>query len=210
MQQAINLISDANIANAVWTATDRSLTTSPGGEGISVNDIVVGVWNNPTRTITATPTGAALASDLLTANSSIASIKGKTDQLTLANIASQIWSNNSRTLTSSTSGGISQQELQAGLATFGVATSTNITNAVTTLTTNINELNDISVNDLLNTVIEGTYTLVQVIRLLAAEASGNDIRSGSNVTFLGIDGVTPRISAACADTGKTITVRNGA
>jgi hypothetical protein len=202
-----DLLTLSAITNAIWNAATRSLTTSSGGSGATADE----VWAYANRTITAVPTGTALASDLLTANSNISSIKGKTDLLTLTAIANQVWTNTARTLTSSSSGGgITAQDLQAGLTTYGVATSANITAALTTLTTDINQLNDISVNDLLNTVIEGTYTLVQIIRILAAEAAGNESRNGSIVTDVGLDGMTPRLVASCADTGRTITTRNGA
>jgi hypothetical protein len=190
------------ISDYIWlTATSRTLTSQGSGGGATITEISSLLDSKQLATLAVI---ASLSSDMLTANGNISSIKGKTDLLTLAAIANQVWTNASRTLTSSPSGGITTQDLQAGLTSYGVATSANITVALTTLTTDINQLNDISVNDLLNTVIEGTYTLVQIIRLLASEAAGNGSKTDNTITYKSLDGSKNRITATCTDTSRSV------
>jgi hypothetical protein len=193
------------IIDGVWTADERSLTESPTGEGISVSDIVTGVWSAPVKVVTGIPAGYALSSDMQSVLSYLLSIKGSTDNLTVDGIAARTWTIGNRTLTSSTSGGITAQELQDGLRTFGAATSANITSALTTLTTQLNSLNDISVDEIMDSIIESTYTLKHVLRLLASESAGNGTKINNTIIYTSLDGTKNRIAANCTETTRTVT-----
>ena len=60
-----------------------------------------------------------------------------------------------------------------------------------------------------NEVLDGTYTRIQVERILAAVLAGNRTRSGGIDTFRGLDGSTPRLITTLAPDGRTVINRDG-
>lgn len=60
-----------------------------------------------------------------------------------------------------------------------------------------------------NEIIDGTYTRVQVERIIAAVLAGTRTRSGGIDTFRGLDGSTPRLITTLAPDGRTVINRDG-
>jgi len=60
-----------------------------------------------------------------------------------------------------------------------------------------------------NEVLDGTYTRIQVERILAAVLAGNRTRSGGIDTFRGLDGSKPRLITTLAPDGRTVINRDG-
>ena len=58
-------------------------------------------------------------------------------------------------------------------------------------------------------VIEGTYTRLQVMRILAAVLAGTRANANDVDTFTGLDGATARVVASVSSTGRTITTLDG-
>ena len=58
-------------------------------------------------------------------------------------------------------------------------------------------------------VIEGTYTRLQVMRILAAVLAGTRANANYVETFTGLDGATARVVASVSSTGRTITTLDG-
>jgi hypothetical protein len=63
-------------------------------------------------------------------------------------------------------------------------------------------------DDIFDYTIEGSFTLKQILRLLAAQAAGNDVRSGSTKYLKSLDGTKNRISYTTTTTSRTVNGRD--
>lgn len=71
------------------------------------------------------------------------------------------------------------------------------------------EVEVLSAPDFSNEVIEGTYTRIEIERMIAAVLFGNESRTTSVTTFTGLDGATPRVIASISSSGRNVTSRDG-
>lgn len=71
------------------------------------------------------------------------------------------------------------------------------------------EFEAVSDVDFNNSIVEGTFTRLEIERMIAAVLIGNETREIGVSTFMGIDGSTPRVIASLNTSGRTITTRNG-
>lgn len=60
-----------------------------------------------------------------------------------------------------------------------------------------------------NEVIEGTYTRIEIERMIAAVLIGNETRDTGTSTFTGLDGETQRVVASLSPSRRTITTLDG-
>jgi hypothetical protein len=63
-------------------------------------------------------------------------------------------------------------------------------------------------DDIFDTIIEDTFTFKQIIMLVAANAAGNDDRSGATKHLKSLDGTKNRISYTTTSTSRTVTGRD--
>lgn len=71
------------------------------------------------------------------------------------------------------------------------------------------EVEVLSAPDFSNEVIEGTYTRIEIERMIAAVLFGNETRDTGTSTFTGLDGETQRVVASLSPSGRTITSKDG-
>lgn len=71
------------------------------------------------------------------------------------------------------------------------------------------EVETVSTYDYNENTLEGTFSRVEVERMVAAVLLGNETRVPGTSTFVGLDGTTSRVIASLASAGRTITTRDG-
>jgi hypothetical protein len=71
------------------------------------------------------------------------------------------------------------------------------------------EVEVLSAPDFSNEVIEGTYTRIEIERMIAAVLIGNETRDTGTSTFTGLDGETQRVVASLSPSRRTITTLDG-
>lgn len=71
------------------------------------------------------------------------------------------------------------------------------------------EVEVLSAPDYSQEVIEGSYSRIEIERMIAAVLFGNEVRGTNITTFKGLDGETNRVIASLSNAGRTVTTRNG-
>lgn len=95
-------------------------------------------------------------------------------------------------------------QVNTGLAAYDAPTKAEMDTAIDALPTAAEIVTAID-----SDVIEGTFTRLQVMRILAAVLAGTRANANDVDTFTGLDGATARVVASVSSTGRTITTLDG-
>ena len=164
----------SGIPAAVWSYATRTLS--------SFGTLVADIWAHATRTLSAFGFTVATNSD-----ANVTAIKNKTDNLPASPAPASEYDAELAAIQADLDNPAQYKADVSGLALEATSQSI-LTDTGTTIPAAITGMNDIAVSDIMDEIVVGTYTVEQILIILAAKMAGKASGGGTTtITYRGLD-----------------------